>query len=365
MNGKDYYNLLGVNKNSSEEEIKKAYRKLAHKYHPDKGGGDEVKFKEVNEAYQVLSDKNKRQQYDAYGRVFEGAGAPPGGGGFGGFQWDFGSASGGAGDFADIFEGFFGGSDIFGREKASSKQPKGEDIQIAIKLTLEDSAFGNEKEIHLKRQVECLKCGGSGAESKEDVITCDKCKGSGKVTKQYNAFFGGAFSQVSICQRCFGTGKIPKHKCSRCGGDGIRMETETIKIKIPAGIDSNEMFKISEKGNAAPFGGRSGDLYVITSLIPHSIFQRRGDDLYMDFSIRYSQAVFGDKLEINTLYGGVYLKIPAGIQSGNIIRISGKGMPKRAGYGKGDLLIKVNINTPNKLSKRQKELLEELKKEDL
>lgn len=364
MNQKDYYKVLGVSKDASEEEIKKAYRKLAHKHHPDKAGGDEAKFKEINEAYQVLSDKRKRGQYDAYGRVFEGAGAGAGAG-FEGFQWDFGRAGGGAEEFSDIFEQFFSGFDIFGREREATRETRGEDIHVSMTINLEDSAFGTEKEIFLTRDVECWHCHGSGTEPKTEVVTCEKCGGSGRVEKHYRTFFGGTVVRHSDCHACRGTGKIPKHKCSSCGGTGIKKETETLKIKIPLGIDSGEMFRISGKGNAAPFGGRSGDLYISVLLNRHRQFQRKGNDLYYDLSINFSQAVFGDKVEVPTLHGAVNLKIPSGIKSGRVIKISGKGMPKKTGYGKGDLFVRVLLETPAKLSRRQKELIEELKKEGL
>jgi len=362
---KDYYKILGVNKNSSEEEIKKAYRKLAHQHHPDKKTGDEAKFKEINEAYQVLSDKKKRHQYDTYGSAFEG-GVPPhgggGGGGFGGFEWNVDFGNGGF-SFGDVFEDFFGfGARERGHEHA--RQAKGEDIQVSLEITLEDAAFGTAKEIALEKDALCSHCSGSGAEPKTEIISCPQCRGTGQVEMRHKTAFG-VIMQRTVCPQCRGTGKIPKHKCKICAGAGIKKEKETISFKIPHGIDSNEVFKISGQGNAPPFGGRAGDLYVIANIAPHKLFERKDNDLYMTLPINFSQAVLGDKVEIETLHGAVYLHVPAGIQSSAVIKISGKGMPKKSGFGRGDLMVKIQLKTPGKLSKRQKELFEELKKEDL
>lgn len=357
MAKKDYYHILGVQKGASEDEIKKAYRKLAHQHHPDKAGGDEAKFKEVNEAYQVLSNKEKRAQYDTYGQTFEGAGGGgPGGFGGGGFQWDFGGAEG----FQDIFGDMFG----FGGRGGRARTSRGEDIQVALVIDLEDSAFGKEKEIQIKRNVECGHCGGSGAESKTDMATCDTCKGSGEVRKQFRTPFG-VMAQSAECSACHGRGKIPKKKCSSCGGDGIKKETDTFTVKIPQGIDSGEAFGVPGKGNAAPFGGGTGNLYVVVTILKHPGLTREGDDLHAKVFISFPQAVFGDKVDMETLHGPIRLKIPAGIQSGTVIRVGGKGMPRKGGYGKGDLLVTVQVRTPEKVTKRQKELLEELQKEEI
>ncbi len=358
---KDYYSILGVGKNASEEEVKKAYRKLAHQHHPDKTHGNEAKFKEVNEAYQVLSDAEKRRHYDAFGSAPQGGdrhGHGAAGAGFGGFQWDFQQA----GDFSDIFSDFFGGS---GSSRAHARQPeKGEDIQVAMTISLEDSAFGAEKEISIKRDIECARCGGSQAEPKSEIISCTHCGGTGRVSRQYRTIFG-TIAQQSVCEECRGRGKAPKLKCTQCHGAGVRKETDTFKIKIPQGIDSEQMFKVQGKGNAALVGARSGDLYVAVTVAKHPVFIRKGADLYLDIPIQFSQAAFGDKIDLKTLYDTVSLKIPVGIQSESVIKVGGKGMPRVSGFGKGDLLVKVRVQTPAKLSRRQKELLEELKKENL
>ncbi|MBI3684881.1 molecular chaperone DnaJ [Candidatus Azambacteria bacterium] len=359
---KDYYAILGVARGASEDEIKKAYRKLAHTHHPDKKGGTEAKFKEINEAYQVLSDKMKRQQYDMYGRVFEGgqgAGAP--GGGFGGFQWD--AAGGFEGEnFSDIFEDFFG----FGRQgaRASAKSARGEDIQVTLGVDLEDVAFGKEKEIRLKRHVACAQCSGSGAEPKSEIISCETCGGTGQVHTQHRTVFG-VIAQTGVCAHCHGRGKTPKHKCAHCHGAGIRQESDAFTVKIPAGIDSREAFRVAGKGEEAPYGGKAGDLYVIVSVASHSEFSRQGSDLYKNSRVSFSQAALGGKQEVSTLWGAITLSIPQGVQSGTVIRVPGKGMPKKSGYGKGDLFVSVFVETPAKLSHRQKELLDELKKEGL
>lgn len=360
---KDYYKTLGVDKSASEDDVKKAYRKLAHQHHPDKKGGDEAKFKEINEAYQVLSDKQKRSQYDSYGPDFSayGAGAQGGGSaGFGGFEWN---VNFGDSPFSDVFEDLFGFGSRQGKQE-HARQAKGDDIQISLAIDLEDSAFGRDKEVVLSRDLACRHCEGSGAEPKTEIIQCPQCGGTGKIEVRRRTIFG-VIAQSGICSHCHGTGKTPKQKCKICSGRGIVKEKESIGFKIPQGIDTNEVFKVSGKGNTAPFGGRSGDLYVVVNVARHRLFERNGNDLYMSLPVNFSQAVFGDKVEIQTLYGAVYLHVPSGIESGAIIKISGKGMSKKSGFGKGDLLVKIQLKTPSKLSKRQKELFEELKKENL
>lgn len=357
---KDFYEILGVEKSASEEEVKKAYRKLAHKYHPDKGGGDEAKFKELNEAYQVLSNPEKRKQYDTYGRTFEG-GAPGGAGGaqgFGGFGWDF---QGGGQDFSEIFESFFG---FGGRGQAGRGAPRGDDIQVPLSISLEEAAFGAEKELHIRRNTACAHCEGSGAEPKTEIVSCEPCGGSGQVRKQHRTVFG-MVSQASLCDKCHGRGKVPKKPCAKCHGTGIVEHADNFSVRIPEGIESGETFRVSGKGDTAPFGGKAGDLYVTVTISSHAEFIRERENLRATISIPFSEAVFGGKRELKTLWGEIWLTVPAGIQSGTVVRVPGKGMPKRAGYGKGDLLVTVSVQTPAKLSRRQKELIEELKKEGM
>ncbi|MEK7520046.1 MAG: molecular chaperone DnaJ [Patescibacteria group bacterium] len=357
---KDYYDILGVGRNASDDEIKKAYRKRAHEHHPDKKGGNEAKFKEVNEAYQVLSDKQKRTQYDTYGRTFEGAGAPPGGGsggfGAGGFEWNVGGEG-----FGDIFENFFSGG--FGGAQ-QQRARRGVDIRAALAVTLEDSAHGVEKQIHLKRDVACTHCKGLGAEPHSKIVGCSHCGGTGQVRKQHRTMLG-TIVQSSPCEQCHGRGEKPEHACASCHGTGVKHETSTLSIRIPQSIDEGETVRFSGMGNAGHFGTPAGDLYIQISLAPHRMFTRDGDDLYITVPVSFSQASLGDKVEVQTLWGSVYLKVPAGVQSGSLVKISGKGMSKRHGFGKGDLLAKIQVKTPDKLSRRQKELLEELKKEGI
>ncbi len=358
---KDYYNILGVPRSASDEDIKKAYRKLAHQHHPDKTGGSEAKFKEINEAYQVLSHKEKRRQYDAHGRVFEGGGggAPGGGEGFGGFQWDFNEFEGG--NVSDIFGDFFG----FGQSKRGSRYPpRGQDIQVALEISLEDAAFGNKKEIQLKRNMACAHCAGSGAEPKSEIVSCKTCGGAGEVRTQHRTVFG-VIAQTNMCAECYGKGKVPAHKCTRCHGVGVKQETDSFTIHIPQGIADGEAFRVAGKGEDAPYGGKAGDLHVIVSVAVHPEFSRQGIDIYGTSRVSFSQAVFGGKKEIKTLWGPIILSIPAGVQSGTVMRVPGKGMPKKSGYGKGDLFITILVETPVKLSHRQKELLDALKKEGL
>ncbi len=366
---KDYYKILGVEKGASESDVKKAYRKMAHKHHPDKGGGDEAKFKEVNEAYQVLGDKQKRAQYDQFGSSgFSGAAGGADAGGFSGFQgggqgvhWDF--SGGGAEGFSDIFEDLFSGGG-FGQRRAQKQEKKGADLKTHITIDLKDSAFSEAKEISISRMMRCKECKGSGAEPNTEMIKCSACGGKGTQEKFFKTVFG-VMKQQGVCDECLGKGHIPKTKCKKCHGSGIKKEVDTFKIKIPQGISDGEMFKVPKKGNDEPHDGESGDLYVVTTIRPHKIFQRRGDDLTMDLPINFTQAVFGDKVEIETLYKKIKLKIPEGVQSGKVIKAVGYGMPKKHSFGKGDLLVKINVKTPETLTRQQKKLLKELKAEGI
>ncbi len=360
---KDYYKILGVDKNATAEEIKKAYRKVAHKYHPDKGGGDEKKFKEANEAYQVLGDKQKRAQYDQFGSTGAGFGGAGAGGGFGGsqqggFSWDF--SGGGVEGFSDIFEDLFGG----GAGRQQKQQNVGADLKTSITIELEDSVFGNSKEINIERMVHCEHCKGKGSEPNTELIKCTTCGGKGTQEKFFKTIFG-VMKQQGVCDNCLGEGHIPKEKCKICHGAGIVRKQETFKVKIPVGIDNGEMFKIKGKGDDAARGGESGDLFVTVFVKEHKIFTRDGDNLRMELPISFTQAVFGDKISIETLSGSVKLKIPEGIQSGKVIKISGRGISKRHGFGKGDILVTIKVVTPTKLTRKQKNLLEELKKEGI
>ncbi len=359
---KDYYKILGVSKNASQDEIKKAYRKLAHKYHPDKGG-DEKKFKEINEAYQVLSNKEKRAQYDKFGRTFEGA--SPGGGGFGfdfsgwqgregGFDFEF-------GDLSDVFEEFFGGG--FSARKKDLK--RGKDIQVDIEMDLEDVLRDQQKEILLRKYIVCPRCQGTGAEPGTRLNECFSCRGTGQVQQIKKTFFGTVTRYV-VCPECGGEGFRPEKPCNVCKGEGRIMGEERITMTIPAGVDSNQVLKVKGKGDAGRKKGAAGDLYLRIFIKKHPLFERRGDDLYIDIPISFSQATLGDEIEIPTLEGKkIILKVPAGTQSGKVFRISRKGIPHFGGFGRGNLYVKLLIKTPQKLTKKQRELLEKLKKEGI
>jgi molecular chaperone DnaJ len=361
---KDYYEILGVGKGASDDEIKKAYRKLAHKYHPDKGGGDEAKFKEINEAYQVLSDKTKRQQYDQFGRTFEGAQGGPGFGGFdfSGFQGfggqDFGFEFGNGGGFEDIF------SDIFGGGTRAKRKARGQDIQVDLEISFEEMVRGAEREINLYKRAACDRCQGSGGEPGAKKKTCPTCGGSGQVRKTTRSFFG-TFSQVSTCQECKGEGAVHEKKCSKCGGDGRIKKEERIGIRVPAGIENGQTISLRGRGEAGERGARSGDLYVTVRVRPHEKFSRKNNDILSTEHIPFTIAALGGKTEIDTIDGKLILKIPAGTPSGETFRIKSKGVPDLNGRGTGNHLVKVVVRVPKKLSREQKELLERLQKTDI
>jgi len=368
---KDYYEILGVGRNATSDEIKRAYRKLAQQFHPDKGG-DEKKFKEINEAYQVLSDPQKRSQYDKFGATFEQARS---GGGFSGFQ-DFRDFSSFAdafdffrngqgqetefGNLGDIFEGLFGADSVRG----SRARQRGQDISIETEITLEEAAKGTVRDFEIYKSVVCPRCSGIGAEPGKAIKECWRCKGRGQIEEiKRTPFF--SFSQIKTCPECHGTGKKPEKQCSQCGGDGRVKQYKTISVKIPAGINDGQTISLSGQGEAGVGGSRPGDLYLTVHIKPHKLFKRKGDDLYYDLEVNFTQAVLGDKIEVPTLFGAVNLKIPAGIASGTTIRLRGKGMPHLQGRGNGDMIVKVKIKTPQKLSRAQKDLIEKLKKEGL
>jgi len=358
---KDYYKILGVSKNSSPEEIKQAYYKLAHKYHPDKGG-DGRKFKEINEAYQVLSNPEKKKQYDVYGRVFEGVGTEPG---FD-FQWfwgrpDFGFEEFDLGDLREVVEDMFG----FGTPRKRKDLKKGSHIEIELEIPLEVTLKDFEKEITLYKYITCSRCNGIGAEPQSKIIECFSCRGMGFVQEIKKTFFG-SFTRHTACPECGGEGYRPERACNVCRGEGRIKKEQDIRILIPAGVDSGQVIKFEGKGNAGRKGGKSGDLYVRVFVKKHLVFKRKGDDLYISFPISFSQATLGDEIEIETIEGKkILLKVPVGTESGKTLRISGKGIPRFSGRGKGNLYVELRIKTPKRLTKKQKELLEKLKQEGM
>jgi len=358
---KDYYNILGVNKSASKDEIKKAFRKLAGQYHPDKKTGDEAKFKEVSEAYSVLGDEKKRAEYDTYGQAYAGGGGggAQGGAGFGGFNWsDFAQAAGGQNgsfefDMEDMFGDFFGG----GR----SRQARGRDISIDIELSFEEAVFGVERKVLLTKNSSCATCEGSGAKPGTDLHNCSTCNGQGRVREVRNTFMGQV-QTVRECSVCGGKGKVPKEKCATCAGDGIVRKEEEIAVKIPAGIENGEMIRMTSRGEAIP-GGAAGDLYIKIHVKQHNHIRREGSTLYRDLHVKLSDALLGNTYKVDTLDGAVDIKIPAGIKHGELLRLKNKGVPRDG--SRGDFMVKIYIDLPQKLSRKAKKLVEELKNEGI
>ena len=354
---RDYYEVLGVSKGASDDEIKKAYRKLAKKYHPDMNPGDkeaEAKFKEVNEAYSILSDSDKRARYDQFGHAGVdpnyGAGGP--GGGFGGF--DMGDI-----DLGDIFGSFFGGGfgGFGGSSSARRNGPqKGESLRASLTISFEEAAFGCEKEINLTRTEQCEACHGSGAEPGTTAETCPDCRGTGVVRVQQRTG-GFAFSSTAPCTRCRGTGKIIHTPCKACGGNGNVKKTKRVTVSIPAGIDEGQAVSLRGQGNAGKNGGPAGDLIVGIHIRPHPQFQRDGTTVLYEQPVTFYQAVMGAELEIPTIDGKVKYNLPAGTQTGTTFRLRGKGIPELRGRGRGDQYVTIRIQVPTSLNSEQKEAL--------
>lgn len=354
---RDYYEVLGLSKGASEQEIKKAFRKLARKFHPDVNPGDktaEQKFKELNEAYEILSDAKKRQQYDQYGHAAfdQGFGAGPGpGAGFGGFE---GFGQGGefyrGGGFEDIF------GNIFGERAAGRRGPeKGEDLSYAVEVELEDAIFGRTMQIDLRREVKCASCDGSGSQIGKAPQTCPSCRGAGSVSQ------GRGFMQFSqTCPTCRGEGTINTNPCRTCGGSGNVPKTDRINVKIPAGVDNGSRVRLSGMGGPGAKGGPAGDLYIVTRVRAHHYFERRGDNLYSEAGVTIKEAALGDKIEIPTVDGTVSLTLPSGVQTGQQLKLRGKGVPHLGGGGAGDHYVTIKVVTPTGLSERGRELLKEL-----
>ena len=356
---RDYYEVLGVSKDADAKEIKKAYRKLAMKYHPDKNPGDkaaEEKFKEINEAYEVLSDEEKRSTYDRFGHDgLNGQAGFGGGQGFGGF-----GGSGGFGGFEDIFGDIFGSSfGGFGGSGGSSRRRgprRGADIRQSVTIKFEEAAFGKKIKVKINRSEECDECHGSGAKPGTTKKTCPTCHGSGTVQSVQRTPFGNIASQRT-CSTCNGEGEINESPCNKCHGKGSVRKTKTIEVDIPAGIDDGQMIKLSGQGEVGEKGGPRGDLYIVVNVQKHDIFTREGYDVYIEMPIRFTQAALGDKLEVPTLDGKVSYTLPEGTQTGTVFRLREKGIPKLRSNSRGDQYVKVIIDTPKKLNDEQKELL--------
>ena len=358
MEKRDYYEVLGVSKSADATEIKKAYRKLALKYHPDKNPGDkeaEEKFKEAAEAYDVLSNEEKRHRYDQFGHAGVGG---AGQGGFGGGM----SMDDIFSQFGDIFGSFggFSGFGGFGGGRGSRRVNRGTNLRVKVKMSLQEIATGIEKKIKVKKYVACQHCNGTGAKDGKSYSTCSTCKGSGQVTRVQNTILG-EMQTTSTCPTCEGEGKIINEKCTFCNGEGVLMSEEVISINIPAGVAEGMQLSLSGKGNAARRGGVNGDLIVLIEEEEHPELVRDGNDLLYNVFIGYPEAVLGETVEIPTIEGKVKVKIEAGTQPGKILRLRGKGLPDVNGYGKGDLLAKVNVWIPKNLSKDEKKLVEKMR----
>lgn len=350
---KDYYKLLGIEKCATQDEIKKAFRVLAHKHHPDKQGGDEAKFKEINEAYQVLSDEKKRAQYDQFGAAaFDGSGGSYGGGGFSGNGFDFsGFQQADFGDLGDMFGDFFGG----GRSHRSQSK-KGSDIQVDVQLSFKESIFGVEKEITLTKNSSCERCGGGGAEPGKGSKKCSGCDGNGVVIGVQRTILGNIQTKRT-CETCNGSGEIPNTVCSTCRGSGVEKKRKTITVSIPGGVENGNVLRVRAEGEAIK-GGVTGDLFVRVGVKQDSRFQREGSTIFSEKKIGFTQAALGDVVSVETVDGKVDLTIPSGTQSGAQFRLRGKGV--QTSRGRGDQIVIVSVVTPHKLSKEQKKILEEL-----
>ncbi len=358
---KDYYDILGVDRKATKDDVKKAFRKLAHKYHPDKQGGDVGKFKEVNEAYTILSDDKKRAEYDTYGRVFsEGQAGGAGANGFGGFDFSQFTQNGQGFqdfDFGDIFGEFFGGN-----RGGRTRVRRGRDISIDVELSFAEAVFGTERKVLLNKTSTCDVCHGSGAEPGSSMKTCPTCNGKGSIHETRRSFLG-TFTSTHGCETCSGTGQVPEAKCKKCKGAGVLKREKEVKLGIPAGIDNGEMVRLTGEGEAIQ-GGTAGDLYVKIHVKPHPSLRKEGANLVTDLNIKLTSALLGGEYAIPSLDGNITLKVPQGINVGEILRIKGKGVP--VGKGKrGDLLVRIHIQIPQKLSRDAEKLVQDLKKEGI
>lgn len=342
---RDYYEVLGLNRSASEEEIKRAYRRLAFEYHPDRNRNHdaEERFKEINEAYEVLSDPEKRAAYDRFGHT----GAPEFARGFDGFS--------GFGGFGDIFETFFGGATATRRRAAQ----RGADLRCNVAISFEEAVFGCEKELEISRTELCSACGGNGCEPGTQMERCPVCNGKGEVRRVQQSIFG-QFMNITTCDRCHGEGRIITTPCSQCRGTGKERRVREIAIQIPAGVDDGSQIRLRGEGEAGSRGAGPGNLYVSVSVRPHKFFRREDENILCDMPINFAQAALGDEVEVPTVDGVVSLKIPSGTQSGKVFRIKGKGVPHLRGGSRGDQLVKIRVVTPQSLDEKQRKLFEEL-----
>ncbi len=347
---KDYYIILGIEKGAGKDEIKKAFRKLAHEHHPDKGG-DEAKFKEINEAYQVLSDDTKRQQYDQYGQTFD----QTGGGGFNGFSGfqGFGGQGINVDDLGDMFGSFFSG---FGG-RGQRAQAQGQHIQVDLQLTFKEAIFGTEKEISITKNNTCERCGGVGAEPGSAMKKCNICSGTGVQEKIQHTILGSIKTRIA-CEACSGRGESPQNPCSTCNGAGVEYKRKSLRVDIPFGVESGMKIRVRGHGESIGASGVPGDLYVVLHVATDPRFERVGENIYSQHKIGFTQAALGDDVEVDTLEGKVKLKVPAETQSGDKLRLRGKGVPKAR--GRGDQIVIMQVITPKKISKKEKKLFEEL-----
>jgi molecular chaperone DnaJ len=356
---KDYYSVLGVDKKASTDDIKKAFRKLAHKFHPDKGGQDESKFKEITEAYAVLGDEKKRREYDAYGQSFPGGTPNQGAGGFGGFdfsQFQQGFGQGGVEfDFGDLF------GDLFGTRAGRAARARGRDISIDLEISLKDAVLGTKRTVLIGKVSTCDVCGGTGAKKGTELETCKTCNGAGKVHETRNSILG-QFTSERICATCEGSGKVPKEKCPECKGHGVRRKEEEITISIPAGIDNGEMIRMPGRGEAVK-AGIAGDLYVKIHVKPHAVYRREGSHLVMDVPIKLTDALTGTTMTLATIdEKSLEVKVPPMKKAEEYLRLAGKGIQ---GGAKGDLIIHLTVALPQKLSAKAKNAVDDLRAEGL
>lgn len=355
---RDYYEILGIPKGASQDDIKKAFRKKAHESHPDKGGDEKI-FKEINEAYQVLGDPKKRSTYDQFGHAAFQQGAGAGGfGGFGGFGQGFSGVNinmDDLGDLGDVIGSMFG----FGGRAGGRGARRGRDIEVRMDISFDEAFRGTEKQAQIRMQAVCSECEGSGCAKGSNKITCTACKGQGRVTRVQQTPFG-AFQSSSTCETCRGSGSTPERPCTACNGIGVRTETRTIPFRIPAGINDGETIKIPGSGEAPAYGGQSGDLYVHIRVSAHPDFLRKGNDVFSSAFLPMTPFFLGGEVEIRTMEGPVSLKIPAGTQSGTVFKLRGKGFPYLHGHGRGDHSVTVYPDIPKKLTREQKKLIEEL-----